>query len=201
MDLIAWLVAGGSLVLGALITWYFSWKYGNRRRKLLFTWDSVQLMPHNGPASGALEVFYEGTPVKDPYLLSITLKNLGPSDIGLAHYNGHLRLNIPGGLVALMDTEMGAAGAVLVDPEYLEFEPVMLARNSTINVDVLVDGPRTPELVSKILDTDVVATDPKLLAAELLESKPFMLSMTAGSLGIGMSVGSAARQIAKQLRR
>lgn len=70
-----------------------------------------------------------------------------------------------------MDTEMGAGGAVLVDPDSR-----VRARHigSKFHNQRRCLGRWTAHTRAclKILDTDVVATDPKLVAVELLESRP-----------------------------
>lgn len=55
MEQIDWVVWVVGLLIGAAITWFFSWKYGSRRRKLLFTWDSVQLSLRAGDTATVIK--------------------------------------------------------------------------------------------------------------------------------------------------
>lgn len=73
-----WLAIGGIIVgLGAIIG---ARRWGNRRNKLLFTWEVLQLVSQGSRARG-LVVSYNDEKVSDPRLVQVTLKNLGPSDI------------------------------------------------------------------------------------------------------------------------
>ena len=155
-----WLWVSG-IIIAAFISWIITRQYGNRRRKLLFTWDSVQLLPHDGPAKGALEVSYEGIRVDDPFLIKIVIKNLGPTDIATAHFDGgsSLRVEFPEGYVAALDSDLGAATMLELGSGYVAIPPQLLKRNAIITLDVLVDGPSEPVLVSDIIDTDVVTAD------------------------------------------
>lgn len=164
-----WLWAIG-IVIAALISFVITRQYANRRRKLLFTWDAVQLLPNDGPAQGALEVFYEGTEVKDPYLVKVAVRNLGPTDIATAHFDNStpLRVEFPQGYVAHMDTDTGAAPIIELGRDYLAVHPQLLKRHAIVTLDVLVDGPTTPKLISHIIDTDIVTVDPREVALGLV---------------------------------
>lgn len=198
MEEIDWLVWALGLIIGSAITWFFSWKYGNRRRKLLFTWDAVQLMPNHEAAGGELEVSYEGQRLKDPYILKITLKNMGPTDITTAHFDNArpLQIKFPDGYVATIDGDMGAAEAVELGSDYLGVHPVLLKRGEPIFLDVLVDGPTIPYVNSSIIDTDVVTADAKDVALNIVEQT---VGLTAEGFVLGAPGLKAVGQLAKRI--
>ncbi|MFF2842517.1 hypothetical protein [Paenarthrobacter sp. NPDC057981] len=195
MDEIGWLSWVGGIVIGAIITWFFSWKYGNRRRKLLFTWEAVQLMPDNGVANGGLEVSYEGTPVQDPYLVKVTIKNLGPSDISTRHFDSGqmLKVMFPAGYVSTMDTDVAATPTIRLGPDFLGIPPLLLKRGAAINLDVLVDGPTTPNLDSPIVDTDIVRADARAIAVGVVQQSTTLTVDSLGLPGISVRFGSRRR--------
>lgn len=184
MDEIDWLVWVVGLVIGSGITWYFSWKYGNRRRKLLFAWDAVQLRPNHEAAGGELKVSFEDMPVQDPYILKITLKNIGASDIATAHFDEGrpLRVEFPDGYVSILDRDMGAVETVEQGQNFLDIQPILLKRGELITLDVLVNGPTTPQLVSKIIDTDIVSMNAKDIALSVVEQA---VGVSGGFVGAG----------------
>ncbi|MET4059413.1 hypothetical protein ABIB35_000944 [Arthrobacter sp. UYP6] len=154
-----WLI---SIVLAVLISWFFGWKYGNRKRRLLFIWDAVQLMAETTRAKGALEVAYEGTPVRDPYMLQITVKNIGPVDITSSDFDDSRALDIilPRGYLTVVDiTQAGVSARVSESPDRISIEPVLLRRGTLISFDVLVDGKPDVQLNSPLINTELNNTD------------------------------------------
>lgn len=194
VDTIDWLIWACGLLIGGGLTWFFSWKYGNRRRKLMFTWEAVQLMPHKDAAVGPLEVTYEGVRVADPYLLKIVLKNIGAADIASSHFDQDepLRVRFPEGFVAILDTDMGAATVIGIDSDHVSIPPLLLARGDAITIDALIDGHAVPTVVSKIVDTDIVTVDSKAIVLSALQETttvashfvrvPLVESMAVGAL-------------------
>ena len=67
-------------------------QYGNRRRKLLFDWSATPLIRRRETED--IAVTYQGEPVKDPHILTLTIANVGPADIGSSHFDGGRPLRI-----------------------------------------------------------------------------------------------------------
>ena len=154
-----WLIG---IAVAVLISWFFGRKYGNRKRRLLFTWDAVQLMAETTRAKGALEVSYGGTPVGDPYMLQITVKNIGPVDITSSDFDAARPLDIflPAGYLTVVDiTQMGVSATVDQSPGCISIEPVLLRRGAVISFDVLVDGKPNVQLDSPLINTELNNTD------------------------------------------
>jgi hypothetical protein len=205
MDQIDWVVWVVGLLIGAAITWFFSWKYGSRRRKLLFTWDCVQLMPERKWTEGALEVSFEGLPVDDPYLLKITLKNVGPVDIASADFDAGLPLRVlfSKGYLELLDMNFVDVMTLIgMDEGVLSIDPILLRRGATIFLDVLVDGKPEVELESPLINTDIVDADTAQRSIRILsEVAAGPASVVVGPATSAVVTSIVRRAAASQSRR
>ncbi|POH75165.1 hypothetical protein CVS27_00705 [Arthrobacter glacialis] len=168
-----------------MISWFFGRKFGNRRRKLLFAWDAVQLIAGTSRAKGALEVSYGGTPVVDPYILQITLKNIGSADISSSHFDAmrNLEIVLPNGYLTVVDIN-----SVDVEPDIdqianrIRIKPVLLRRGARVSLDVLVDGNPEVQLDSPLQNTDIARIDPVARAAEAMNQSSDPLGFLVGFL-------------------
>ncbi|MFB8369805.1 hypothetical protein ACFC25_10630 [Pseudarthrobacter sp. NPDC055928] len=179
-----WLIGIVIAVVGIVIGFAVARRYGTRRRRLLFTWDAVQLMPGTGLAPGVLQVSYSGVPVTDPYLVQITLKNIGPADIASADFDDkrNLRISFPNGYLTMVSAHSsGVTPSILCSPNCIEIAPVLLRRQSSISLDVLVDGPpKIDPLSSPLVNTDVVKVDAAARAQALLDQSGDPIGLAIG---------------------
>jgi len=168
-----WAIA---LVVSVLASYAITKKFGNRRRKVLFTWNSVQLMPErnrtNGRGmSGALQVSFLGKAVEDPYLVQVTLKNIGPVDIASSDFDAgrQLKVSFPGEYLEVVDwKQVGFDAPFGQDYRYVTLDPVLLRRGASFTLDVLVDGKPEVELDCPLINTDIVHVDTRARTVEAL---------------------------------
>ncbi|MFC3891285.1 hypothetical protein ACFOWZ_07335 [Lentzea rhizosphaerae] len=138
-------------------------QYGTRRKKLLFLFEATSLMPViKGSAADALKITYHDVPVDDPHLLTIRLENIGPSDIASNHFDSdkpvQVRLNSTlYGMLSATQPEHTVGPAMGTADAVIELTPLLFKRKDTWVVELLVSGDPKPELVSSLVDTDVVA--------------------------------------------
>lgn len=79
------IVVGGVLTIGAIA--FGIWaarRWGTRRGKLLLAYNVTALMPSGEPHKD-LGFTYKGFPLRDPQLVTLRLKNVGPHDITRDH--------------------------------------------------------------------------------------------------------------------
>lgn len=89
MDIVAWsgLLTLVFAVLAIPTTIFATRKWGNRRARLEVEVSATPLLPEDAPP-GVLEVTYRDFPVKEPYLVSVTLYNSGPRDVSTQMFDG-----------------------------------------------------------------------------------------------------------------
>ncbi|SFR18697.1 hypothetical protein SAMN04488564_104895 [Lentzea waywayandensis] len=171
-------------------------QYGTRRKKLLFLFEATSLMPEiKGSAANALKITYHDIPVDDPHLLTIRLENVGPSDIASNHFDSgkpvQVRLNSTlYGMLSATQPEHTVGPAMGTADAVVELTPLLFKRKDTWVVEVLVSGNPHPELVSTLVDTDVVAetVSDRLVKANqhpLVE----VLDVLLGSVLVGATAG------------
>lgn len=172
-----WLAIGGIIVgLGAIIG---ARRWGNRRNKLLFTWEVLQLVSQGSRARG-LVVSYNDEKVSDPRLVQVTLKNLGPSDIKSEDFDSMNDLEVfvetissdptelfvpvreGGDIIDVLDMRtqdgeaVGRIEAFKVNAYSAMVAPRLIRRGASVTIDFLVDGPVEVSLESPLINTDVV---------------------------------------------
>ncbi len=162
-------------VVGIPIAVLATRQYGNRRRKLLFDWSATPLI--HGGETADLAVTYKGKEVKDPYILSLVVANVGPMDIASDHFDGGRKLRIKLGctLYGRLDaSSTGRFNGALRDmhpmPEssrleatarynsdaYIDLHPGLMSRGLWWGADAIVSGRPSPVLENCLIDTDVV---------------------------------------------
>jgi hypothetical protein len=149
-----------ALVVCALTIWATR-RWGKRRNRLLFEYNSAALIPHRENPTNLLKVTYRDMEVAEPHLVTIRLRNVGPSDIATPHFDDGrpitIRLNavmygLTGGTYPVRNIVSSAVGA---DGE-LSVGPHLLRRNEEWIFEAVVQGDARPELDSPLVDTDVV---------------------------------------------
>ncbi|MDG4826056.1 hypothetical protein O7635_29765 [Asanoa sp. WMMD1127] len=157
LALVGILVAAAAIVTGM----YATRRWGTRRRTITLDCVSTPLISSQLGAMGRdlLKVTYRDIEVMDPHLVQIRIRNVGPSDVASAHFDGETPLTVelscrvlgvtnPGPVPAGV-TSMGAQG-------HITFRPGLLRRNEEWVLGVLVEGNPRPEMVSSLIDTDVI---------------------------------------------
>ncbi|MFE9235250.1 hypothetical protein [Cellulosimicrobium funkei] len=80
-------------VVGIPTTVWVTRRYaGGRRTKVIASWTSVRMV-RRANLEG-LEVRLRGAVLQDPHLITVTLRNLGPSDVATANFHGGNPLEI-----------------------------------------------------------------------------------------------------------
>jgi hypothetical protein len=146
-------------VVGIAVSVFAARRWGNRRRKILFSWSSAPLLPP-GHDDGLLEVTYRDFKVKDPHLVTFRVTNVGPSDIASQHFDAGKPLTVVLNCVmygvtssshghATVSRAIGADGVI-------DLRPTLLRRGDEWAVEIVVEGEARPTLESSLIDTDVV---------------------------------------------
>ncbi|GAA3287483.1 hypothetical protein ACFFON_06105 [Arthrobacter citreus] len=154
---------------------------GKRRKKLMVSWEVVQLVPERSRARG-LVVSYEGEELKDPRLVQVILKNVGPSDIASGDFDADQPLQVlaevvlpgvgphpvrpAGDIIDVLDMRLlepdrtdslGPQGMIFSGGgDYVDVIPMLIRRGASITIDFLVDGPVEVYFKSPLIDTDLV---------------------------------------------
>ncbi|KQS69065.1 hypothetical protein [Modestobacter sp. Leaf380] len=149
-------------------------QYGNRRRKVMFEWTASPLVPAAERDTGSrLAVTYRDIEVKNPYLLTLRLVNVGPSDIASEHFDGGRSIVIDlgcqmFGTLARPRGDLVTTVEALGAPGVVRLSPGLLRRGDEYAVEVIVSGRPAPTLTCPLVNTDVV--EPPALRAQLAGS-------------------------------
>lgn len=168
-------------------------RWGNRRRRLLFAVEAVPLLPPGKP-DGLLQVTYRDFPVNDPHLVTARLRNVGPSDIATAHFDGGrpliLRLNCKlYGVTRSSHPQSTTLPAVGAQGD-LKFVPQLMRRGEEWAIEAVVEGEPEPVLDSPLIDTDVIE-GPSYLQQAIETLSGVVLNLPFGvTIGIKRDVGS-----------
>jgi hypothetical protein len=161
MSLGLWLalVAVIVAVVGVAVTIFAARRWGNRRRKVLFSYDSTPLLPVSDERH-LLEITYRDIPVKEPHLVTVRVANIGPSDIASQHFDAGrslvVRLNCTMyGLTSNSHPHCTVSGAIGAEG-VIELRPLLLHRGEEWVVEAVVQGDASPTIESPLIDTDVV---------------------------------------------
>ncbi|MEV4533992.1 hypothetical protein AB0J82_09190 [Asanoa sp. NPDC049518] len=159
LALVGILVAAAAVVVGLLATR----RWGTRRRLIAFDCVSTPLISeaHLGALGrDLLKVTYRDVEVVNPHLVHIRIRNIGPSDVASVHFDAETPLTVglscrvlgvttvPGPVPAGVSST-GAQGEIT-------FGPGLLRRNEEWALGVLVEGSPRPEMMSSLIDTDIV---------------------------------------------
>jgi hypothetical protein len=146
-------------VIGIVVTIAAARRWGNRRRKLLFSFESAPLLPP-GPNNGLLEITYHGFPVEDPHLVTVRLQNIGPLDIPSGQFDAEspLTINLNCKMFGVTSNRSGArvVAPAIGGDGFLQIGPQMLHRGEEWVVEAVVQGDAEPTLDSPLIDTDIV---------------------------------------------
>lgn len=134
-------------------------QWGNRRRKILFIYNKTALLP-KGRQPGPLQVTYHDIPVKDPHLVTLSIKNIGPSDIGSEQFDAKrpltIRLNCTMYGLTSNSHPSSSTSTAIGEQGVLELRPQLLRRGEEWTTEAVVEGEANPELDSPLIDTDTV---------------------------------------------
>ncbi len=144
---------------------------------------------------------YRDIPVKDPYLLTMRLVNVGPADVASSHFDGGRDLDIDLGctMYGLLRPPTGdgtlttVSTAVGSSPGVISLQPGLLRRGSEWMVDVVVSGMPSPTLDNPLIDTDVV--DPPTYRMQLASSVAWRAAKAALTAVPGVEVTAAALSV------
>ena len=205
------------LGIGAIVA---TRRAANPRHKLQFLVDTTPLVSEHSRGRG-LVVSYNDEPVQDPYLVRVTLKNVGATDITSADFDAGSDLEVcvephvdmetaqvhPGGneILDVLDYEFlepdgskdRTRRALIITSSSVPISPMLLRRNAAIVLDLLVDGPVLVSLRNPLINTDVVRTTPAERSAAVLDA----VASGTGSVVLGGPFGAAAAAAAALVNR
>lgn len=152
-----WVPAAVALVVG-VATVLATRRWGTRRRKLLFRYQSASLLPTDS-RPGLLEVTFRDIPVPNPHLVTIRLQNVGPSDVATHHFDGGrpIRVVLDCKFFGVTSTTHPSAtvSPAIGSDGWIEMRPMLLRRGEEWAVEAVVEGDPAPTLQSSLIDTDV----------------------------------------------
>lgn len=158
------IVVGGVLTIGAIA--FGIWaarRWGTRRGKLLLAYNVTALMPSGEPHKD-LGFTYKGFPLRDPQLVTLRLKNVGPHDITRDHFDQDTPLWV--GLEATFMGLLRTASTIGPSPRVtmwaigtenaeIGFNPGHLPKNAEWTVELLTEGDAAPEMRGLLINTDI----------------------------------------------
>jgi hypothetical protein len=117
---------------------------------------------------GLLEVTYRDIPVKDPHLVTVTLRNTGPRDIATATFDDGKSIAVrfnqtfygltktQGGM-RIMSVPIGTPATDAV----VQLQPALLKRGEEWSFSAVLSGPVEMSVTAPLIDTDVTRADPE----------------------------------------
>ncbi|MET9231279.1 hypothetical protein [Lentzea sp. NPDC003310] len=177
-------------------------KYGTRRRRLLVLFEATPLVPDiQGGGADALKITFHGLPVDEPYLLTIHVENVGPSDIASSHFDAgkSVQVQLNSTLYGMISATHGmhtVGPALGATNAVIELTPLLLKRRDAWVVEVLVSGRPDPEFISSLVDTDVVTQTATDRVAAIAERMTYGPGFAAGYLWQALSdlIGKVLRR-------
>jgi hypothetical protein len=161
-------------IIGIAATVFAARRWGNRRRRILFSCEAAPLLPI-ADENHLLEVTYRDFPVKDPHLVTVRIANIGSSDIASQHFDAGRSLIVDlnctmFGVTSTSQPRYTVSGAIGSEG-VLELRPLLLHRGEEWVVEAVVSGEVNAVLDCPLIDTDVVEGAPALkqLAQQLAE--------------------------------
>lgn len=144
LNLAFWISLGLSLLLG-IAGLVVPWRVGARKTFVSVTQGIDEILP--ALEGAGLDIRHGETVVRRPYLVSITFRNNGPSDIGPDDFvGGSLGFTFSHGeLVTLIGD---ANPASVVAPGKVDLAPVLLAQGGSATLRALFDG--EPDLTTTV---------------------------------------------------
>lgn len=160
IGLVALLVA----ILTIPTTIFATRQWGTRRARLEVEVNATPLLPEDA-RPGLLEVTYRDIPVKEPYLVSVTLRNSGPRDVATKMFDGDRSitakfdqtfygLTATQGGIEVTSPGIGAEAAIVA------VRPGLLKRGESWSFSAVTSGPVDVAVDAPLIDTDVRAVSP-----------------------------------------
>lgn len=166
MDSGTWIGLAGLLVaiLAIPTTIFAARQWGTRRARLEVEVNATPLLPEDA-RPGLLEVTYRDIPVKEPYLVSVTLRNTGPRDVATKMFDGERAITAKfnqtfygmtatRGGIKVASPGIGAEGAIVA------VRPGLLKRGESWSFSAVTSGPVDVDVDAPLIDTDVRAVSP-----------------------------------------
>jgi hypothetical protein len=148
-------------ILSVPITIWGTRQWGNRRARVEVSANATPLLPGD-TREGLLEVTFRDIPVRDPHLVSVSVRNIGPRDLSTQTFdsgrpitvrfdNTFYGLTQVGGGVRVLAPAIGTAGKVAV----VSLEPGLLKRGQAWSFSAITTGPVQVTVEAPLIDTDV----------------------------------------------
>ncbi|MGA6208066.1 hypothetical protein ACPESR_25265 [Nocardia testacea] len=147
-------------VVGIPLSIWATRRWGNRRAQLEIGVTATPLLPEG--ADGPLQVTYRDIAVAKPYLVSVTLRNVGPRDISTATFDSGRPITVrfdetfygltstDGGVRAVAPA-IGSSGEQAV----VRIEPGLLKQQAEWSFSAVTTGPVEVSVDAPLIDTDV----------------------------------------------
>lgn len=166
MDSGTWIGLAALLVaiLAIPTTIFATRQWGNRRARLEVEVSATPLLPA-AARPGLLEVTYREIPVKEPYLVSVTLRNSGPRDVATKMFDGERSITAKFdqtfyGLTATQGGIEVASPGIGAEAAIVAVRPGLLKRGESWSFSAVTSGPVDVAVDAPLIDTDVRAVSP-----------------------------------------
>ena len=163
MNVLAWLGLAALIVaiVAVPITIWAIRRWGNRRRRVLITYEFTPLFPNvPSEARNHLKVTYNDIAVDDPYLIRVRLQNIGPADIASDYFDArsHIVVKLNCKLYGLINaTHPESTSSITADSNgSIELAPILLKRHESWIAEAIVSGIPTPVPIVPLIDTDIL---------------------------------------------
>lgn len=154
-------------IVSVPVTVWGTRQWGNRRARLEVSVNATPLLPGD-TRQGLLEVTFRDIPVRDPQLVSVSLRNIGPRDLSTQTFdsgrpvavrfdNTFYGLTQVDGGVEVQAPSIGTSGEAAV----VSLKPGLLKRGQAWSFSAITTGPVQVTVDAPLIDTDI--REPTLL--------------------------------------
>jgi hypothetical protein len=154
-DLPPWYMSGTLWAIAAvlvgvvvgIITVWATFRSASPRRRLYVGLSSITpLLDRTGKELEGLEVRHKGSPLRDPYFVTVEIISRGRRDIPRTNFDGPIEIDLSVDVVALLEAQSFAKPLTVPGPMYLttargvQVQPALIARNHRLTYSLLVNG-------------------------------------------------------------
>lgn len=155
------LVSVGVALFAIGLTVWATRKWGNRRGRIEWSFDSVPLLPED-IRTGLLSFSFRDIPVENPHLVTVALVNTGSKDVPSSAFDGSRPIDISFGQMFYGVTSL-TGGVQLTFPAVgtpakdavIHLRPHLLKRREAWSFTAVLGGSPKLSIESPLVDTDV----------------------------------------------
>ena len=178
-------------VIAAIVGVWAVRRWGVRRRKVLLTHESTQLIPQLSLApKDELKITFRNLPIDDPYLLQLRLQNIGSLDVTSSDFDAGQQIVLKTNcrLYGLLSTSHPESTSTTARGSYgaIAISPLLLKRKEEWEATAIVSGKPLVKSFFPLINTDVL--DKRAFDAKVARSFLVAVLRVLGSVTPGGSV-------------